>query len=438
MSTASPSQNFQAVEDQKELTFTDRVKFLVSLNRALMYLITEVAKLPKGGRYQFIRPDNGQTIEIGRVELKKYASALNSKFEHLGKDHNASKRKKPRKQKFDANGMPIAGMTNKLATPAYISDQLKGFFEEMLGSQAIQYTVYQDRETTNKNGKVVNKRVPLLDASGQPSQAQFSANDLGVVVNNNISVAAVNTELFTLYTYVAQTKSQTNGTRFHVTPLMEKWFGEGTNCHWIVGGQDLGYSSATANASDQELAGYGVPSDKMAKFRQDVAGLDMPALERIYDKNSKTVLDAEGRARLGSNGQPFSSYPFKKNGTQYIPYIRNNQEAMQINSQYSSLSLGNDDHGIVFAMFMVLATYFRIPTYVMGAQAGTVLVQPEVTAALEGLQRQLKDLIQTYRDRTSGNKKKPSKPKPRNVNRAALNAYGMTTVSQSSSGQNGQ
>jgi hypothetical protein len=435
MATLIPAQpTTAAAADQRELTFTDRVKFLVQLNRALIYMISEVSKLPKGGRYQFTSPVNGQPIEIGRVELKKYSSALNTKFEHLGKDHNLSKRKKARKPKLNADG--TTGVTNKLAQPAFISDQLKNFFIEMLGTGPLEYTRYQDATVTNKNGREVVKRIPAIDGNGNGIGGSFSAQDLSILGTSNISVAAVNTELFTLCTYMYKSKSQANGTRFHVTDLMNKYFGTNpatgiaTNCHWFINGQELPYNSATAGASDEQLLAYGIPREKMAKFRADIADLDKSALDRIAARNSELMYTAEGQPILGANGQQQVSYPIKKNGTQYIPYIRDAQEAAQIHASYPNLSAGGDDHGIVFAMFMVLATYFRIPTYAMTTFTDVnVLSSPENVSALNNLQSQLKDIIQTFRDSNGGVKKAKAKPKQaRKPRQDLLTAYGMTSA----------
>jgi hypothetical protein len=425
MNTQIPAQPLMtqtaAPADQRELTFTDRVKFLVQLNRALIYLISEVSKLPKGGRYQFTRSDTGQPIEIGRVELKKYSSALNSKFEHLGKDFNQSRRKKVRKTKVNADG--TTGVTNKLAQPAFISDQLKNFFIEMIQSASetgITFTRYQDLKTFNKNGKETIKRTPMLGANNAAIQEVFTIQDLTVLATNNISVAAVNTELFTLCTYIYASKSQTNGTRFHVTDLMEKYFGAGTNCRWTINGGELPYTSATAELSNEELAAYGIPSEKMNKFREDVAGLDKSALDRIYERNTEPISDGNGGYVMDpTTGQPQLSYPYKKNGTQYIPYIRPEQVAA-IHSAYPQLCYGDDDHGIVFAMFMVLATYFRIPTYAIDKTSAVALSQTEVIAQLNTLQSKLKDTIQTYRDFTGGAKKTKAKPKQARKPRADL------------------
>ena len=437
MATTIPTQpTTGATADQRELTFTDRVKFLVQLNRALIYLISEVSKLPKAGRYQFTRSDNGQTIEIGRVELKKYASALNSKFEHLGKDYNQSRRKKVKKIKVNADG--TTGVTNKLAQPAYISDQLKNFFIAMLagaGEAGITFTRYQDMKTINKNGKETIKRTPMVDANGAVIQEVFKVDDLSVLATNNISVAAVNTELFTLCTYLYASKSAANGTRFHVTDLMEQYFGAGTNCIWTINGQALGYSSATAGLTNEELAGYGIPSEKMTKFREDVAGLDKSALQRIYERNTEPVPDGNGGAVIDpTTGQPQQSYPYKKNGTQYIPYIRP-EEVAQINGAYPQLCYGEDDHGIVFAMFMVLATYFRIPTYAISKESAVNLSQTATVQQLNQLQSQLKDIIQTYRDANGGAKKTKAKPKQARKPRADLLQQWVGAVATSGAAQ---
>ena len=297
---------------------------------------------------------------------------------------------------------PAVVFANKLAQPAYISDQLKNFFIEMLGDTQLQYTRRYLVAATDEDGNVSAQRLPALDDNGQKIIDIFSAENISILGTNNISVAAVNTALFTLCTYIYKSKSHSNRTRFHIIPLMEKYFGVGTNCHWIINGQELPYTSATAQLSDDQLLQYGIPVEKMDKFRKDVADLDKSALDRIADRNFEPMLTSEGEPFLDDNGEQHVSYPIKKNGTQYIPYIRDTQEAAQIHASYPQLSAGGDDYGIPFAMFMVLATYLRIPTYSLSAFPDiadiNVLSDPGYVQALNVLQSQLKDVIQTFRD----------------------------------------
>jgi hypothetical protein len=123
----------------------------------------------------------------------------------------------------------------------------------------------------------------------------------------------------------------------------------------------------------------------------------MSALDRIYLKNKTEVMNANGSPVLDNNGKPIYSYPHKKNGVQYIPYIRNSQEAKQLSAKYPELVKDENDHGVIFAMYMVLCTYFRIPDYIMDPEQRAKLESPQIRQQLEDLRRKLVDVIQTYK-----------------------------------------
>jgi hypothetical protein len=288
-------------------------------------------------------------------------------------------------------------ITNRLSQPHVISDQLKNFFVAMLGDNTYEYTVYENKVVTTKNGRDMLRRIPVKNDDGSNMTRTFSAHNIEIISSTNISLSSINTQLFALYTRLAKTASQTNSTRFHVTPLMEEYFGKETNCHWIYDGTDLGYSSQTALLSREELLHMGVPENKVDTFYKNVTDMDLPALDRLYKLNYEA---REGTSIINPTGDIKTAYVRQRSGKEYRPYIMDAEEGKTLHDINPKISLGGDDYGIMFSMFMILSAYFRIPTYILERVEFDTdeLRDPTVIAQLEQLQSELQNMIQTYRD----------------------------------------
>lgn len=325
--------------------------------RDLMTLAESVYSLGKGGKFSF---PNGTAV--GRKELNTLVAELAASIETRGKEFTASVTKsRAKKAKTTADGTP-SKKGEQLLSLFYVSDQLVEYFTNANYGNGLAYIcagkgphfyrhncalekyrnelistfggegIIQALQNKENADAALARREPVLIGEEAYNMMDVTTS-LGLIIRSRMATSGILVSLLALISSVGQLQSLTHGNRNHYDANMVAHFDGKTNTRYMINGQDFTPSSVPDSVKEKDRAA----------FQKKIDDSYLSSFERLRRREDSTIKRASSPT-----------------GEVVVPcFIEYNEEIHKD---------GNDDWGLLHAMYMVLTSHFRIPNVCLPQQ----------------------------------------------------------------------